>query len=141
LLLKTLESAGGLEELNSAHGAVSAYHGNNYLALVERFYPLAPPGAVHPGRRDRSGAHDGSVLNAVGQPGPSWGLDRGEDHRQGGRQQVTVAVNVERDRRRPGMLSRRHLEVCVSSYLAAAELRSGASRWWGRTPTPTCIPS
>jgi hypothetical protein len=52
LLLKTLESAGGLEELNSAHGAVSAYHGNNYLALVERFYPLAPPGAVHPGRRD-----------------------------------------------------------------------------------------
>ena len=31
---------------------------------------------------------------------------------------------VLRDKRRPGMLSRRHLEVCVFSYLAA-ELRSG----------------
>ena len=29
-----------------------------------------------------------------------------------------------RDRRRPGMLARRHLEVCVFSHLAA-ELRSG----------------
>jgi hypothetical protein len=48
---------------------------------------------------------------------------------------VTVAVDIDafagplwrrtlRDRRRPGMLARRHLEVCVFSHLAA-ELRSG----------------
>jgi hypothetical protein len=48
---------------------------------------------------------------------------------------VTVAIDMDafasaawrkilRDRNRPGMLVRRHLEVCVFSYLAA-ELRSG----------------
>ena len=44
-----------------------------------------------------------------------------------------------RDKRRPGMLARRHLEVCVFSHLAA-ELRPGISRWPVRTPTPTCTP-
>jgi hypothetical protein len=38
VLLKTLESAGGLEELSAAHEAVSAHHGNNYLPLLEGFY-------------------------------------------------------------------------------------------------------
>jgi hypothetical protein len=57
-----------------------------------------------------------------------------EDGQQGGRRR-TVSVNVDafasdawrkvlRDRQRPGMLARRHLEVCVFSYLAG-ELRSG----------------
>jgi hypothetical protein len=52
-----------------------------------------------------------------------------------GGQQRTVAINIDsfasdawktvlRDKQRPGMLARRHLEVCVFSYLAA-ELRSG----------------
>ncbi|WP_224389036.1 DUF4158 domain-containing protein [Pseudonocardia sp. ICBG1293] len=38
LLLKTLEDAGGVELLSAVHEAVSAYHGNNYLPLLEGFY-------------------------------------------------------------------------------------------------------
>lgn len=38
LLLKTLESADGLQQLSAAHEAVSAYHGNYYLPLLEGFY-------------------------------------------------------------------------------------------------------
>lgn len=34
LVLKTLEQAGGLEALASAHEAISAHHGNNYLPLL-----------------------------------------------------------------------------------------------------------
>ncbi len=52
-----------------------------------------------------------------------------------GNEQVRVSININafasemwkrtlRDKRRPGMLARRHLEVCVFSHLAA-ELRSG----------------
>lgn len=38
-LFKTLEAAGGLlEQLSAAYEAVSAYHGNNYLPLLARFY-------------------------------------------------------------------------------------------------------
>ena len=55
-------------------------------------------------------------------------------HDRDGRK-VTVAIDIDafasalwrrtlRDRRRPGLLARRHLEVCVFSHLAA-ELRSG----------------
>ena len=38
LVLKTLNQAGGLEALSSAHEAVSAHHGNNYLPLLDRHY-------------------------------------------------------------------------------------------------------
>jgi hypothetical protein len=38
LVLKTLDQAGGLEALSSAHEAVSAHHGNNYLPLLDRHY-------------------------------------------------------------------------------------------------------
>lgn len=37
-VLKALADAGGLEHLAATHQAVSAYHGNNYLPLLERFY-------------------------------------------------------------------------------------------------------
>ena len=37
-MLKTLESGGGLEQLMAAHQAVAAFHGNNYLPLLEAFY-------------------------------------------------------------------------------------------------------
>jgi hypothetical protein len=37
-VLKTLDQAGGLEALSSAHEAVSAHHGNNYLPLLDRHY-------------------------------------------------------------------------------------------------------
>jgi hypothetical protein len=38
LVLKALDRAGGLEQLASAHAAVAAYHGNNYLPLLEAYY-------------------------------------------------------------------------------------------------------
>ena len=38
LVLKTLADAGGIDALAGAAEAVSAYHGNNYLPLLERFY-------------------------------------------------------------------------------------------------------
>ncbi len=37
-VLKALESGGGLEQLMAAHQAVAAFHGNNYLPLLEAFY-------------------------------------------------------------------------------------------------------
>ena len=67
-----------------------------------------------------------------------------------GNEQVRVSIDINafaseiwkrtlQDKRRPGMLARRHLEVCAFSHLAA-ELRSGTSPWPARTPTPTCTP-
>lgn len=38
LVLKALEAAGGLDRLAAAHQAVAAYHGNNYLPLLEQYY-------------------------------------------------------------------------------------------------------
>ncbi len=38
LVLKALDGAGGLEQLAAAHAAVAAYHGNNYLPLLEAYY-------------------------------------------------------------------------------------------------------
>ncbi|MEV0668474.1 hypothetical protein ACIBI3_44620 [Actinomadura luteofluorescens] len=38
LVLKTLEQAGGVDALASAHEAVSAHHGNNYFPLLDQHY-------------------------------------------------------------------------------------------------------
>ncbi len=38
LVLETLDAAGGLERLAAAYESVAAYHGNNYLPLLEAFY-------------------------------------------------------------------------------------------------------
>ncbi len=38
LVLKALEQAGGVDALASAHEAVSAHHGNNYLPLLDQHY-------------------------------------------------------------------------------------------------------
>ncbi len=138
LLLKTLAAAGGVERLSAAHEVVSAHHGNNYLPLLEKFYKshrsalftlldtLEPTSADH------------SVLDAVeflrtirartGEYVPEKvTVGRGEGA-------VTVAIDIDfvteawREilvvRDRPGRMVRRHLEVCVFSYLAS-ELRSG----------------
>ncbi|MFC9251923.1 hypothetical protein [Amycolatopsis thailandensis] len=37
-VLHTLAGEGGIEEVSAAVEAVTAYHGNNYLPLLERFY-------------------------------------------------------------------------------------------------------
>lgn len=141
LLLKTLESAGGLEQLSAAHEAVSAYHGNNYLPLLERFYRSHRPALftlvdaldMVPTTADRSVLDAVEFIRANRHRRGDW-IEDTTTH-SGDGQQHTVTVDVDafasvvwrkvlREKNRPGMLSRRHLEVCVFSHLAA-ELRSG----------------
>jgi TnpA family transposase len=150
LVLKTLEQSGGVDALASAHEAVSAHHGNNYLPLLDQHYrshrsalfTLVEAIELEATTAERSVLEAVEFLRAlrgtkaafvpeemtVEQPGPAAGA-AGEP--------VTVRLRIEvdafasgqwrkilRDKNRPGMLVRRHLEACVFSYLAA-ELRSG----------------
>ena len=115
--------------------------GRLVLKALEQVLPLAPVGAVHPGRLhpvggDQRGAQRGRRGGVhPRQPGAPGRLDRGDDQGRATVRRVTFTVDVEafagemwrktlRDKRRPGMLACRHLEVCVFSHLAA-ELRSG----------------
>ncbi len=141
LVFKAIESGGGLEQLSAAHEAVAAYHGNNYLPLLERFYRSHRPvlfTLVDALDLQATSAERG-VLDAVEfiranrDRRGEW-IEESTVHIRDG-EPVTVAVDVDsfaseqwrktlRDKRRPGLLARRHLEVCVLSHLAA-ELRSG----------------
>jgi TnpA family transposase len=141
LLLQVLEDAGGIDELATAAEAVSAYHGNNYLPLLERLYRSHRPvlfTLVDAIELEATSA-DRSVLDAVEfirvnrDRRSDWIPETTTVEVDG--QQRTVAVNIDsfagdawkkvlRDKQRPGMVARRHLEVCVFSSLAA-ELRSG----------------
>lgn len=141
LLLKTLDAAGGVDELTSAHEAVSAYHGNNYLPLLERFYrshrsvlfTLVNSLELVATTADSSVIDAVEFLRAHRDRRSDWIAEHTTVDRDG--QRVTVSVDIDafageswrkvlRDKHRPGMLARRHLEVCVFSALAA-ELRSG----------------
>jgi len=140
-LLTTLDSAGGLEQLSAAYEAVSAYHGNNYLPLLDRFYRSHRPALftlvdaleLEPTTAEGGVADAVDFIRANRDRRGDW-IEETTTHTRDG-QQVIVAVDVDafagvgwrqvlRDKNRPGMLARRHLEVCVFSYLAA-ELRSG----------------
>jgi hypothetical protein len=140
-LLKTLESAGGLEQVSAAHEAVSAYHGNNYLPLLEGFYRSHRPTLftlvdaleMEPTTADRSVLDAVEFIRANRDRRSEW-IPETTVHTRDGRQ-LTVTIDVDafatvawrkvlRHKERPGMLTRRHLEVCVFSHLAA-ELRSG----------------
>jgi TnpA family transposase len=141
LVLKALEDGGGLERLSAAHQAVVAHHGNNYLPLLERYYKSHRPvlfTLVDALDLQATSAERG-VLDAVEfiranrDRRGEW-IGESTIHVRDGRH-VTIAIDIDsfasepwkktlRDRRRPGLLARRHLEVCVLSCLAA-ELRSG----------------
>ncbi|GAA3532850.1 Tn3 family transposase [Nonomuraea rosea] len=146
LVLKALDQAGGLEALAAAHEAVSAHHGKNYLPLLDQHYrshrsalfTLVDSIDLESTNAERS------VLDAVeyvmAQRGARSAFvpERLTVERQGpdgASVTVTLSVAIDafasgmwrkilKDPARPGMLVRRHLEVCVFSYLAA-ELRSG----------------
>ncbi len=146
LVLKTLAAAGGVEALSASHEAVSAHHGNNYLPLLARYYSSHRAALFT--LLDTLGLEatsaDRSVLDAVefiranrsrtGEYVPQRvTVERTDEH--GTKATVTLALDIEsfageswrkilRDADHPGRLMRRHLEVCVFSYLAA-ELRSG----------------
>lgn len=146
LVLKTLEQAGGLDALAAAHEAVSAHHGNNYLPLLDQYYrshrsalfTLVESIDLESTNADRSVLDAVEYLMAQRGARSAFVPDRVTVERPGpdGAREATVFwVDVEafasamwrkilKDPARPGMLVRRHLEVCVFSYLAA-ELRSG----------------
>ncbi|WP_199786467.1 MULTISPECIES: Tn3 family transposase [Actinomycetes] len=140
LLLKTLSDAGGIERLSAAHEVVAAHHGNNYLPLLEKFYKSHRSAlfTLLDTLDLEATSADHSVLDAVeflrairGRTGEyvpeKVTVGQGADA-------VTAAIDIgfvtEAWRKtlvvkdRPGKLVRRHLEVCVFSYLAS-ELRSG----------------
>jgi len=131
-VLATLNEAGGVEDLSRAHEQVTAYHGDNYLPFLEKFY-----------RRSRSVLFDLlDVLVLVPTTSDRTVLDAAEflkanrrrvgeyipDHAEGEPVDLSFAseawTNIVRDRRRPSSLVRRHFEACVFSYLAS-ELRAG----------------
>ena len=141
LVLKALEDAGGIDDLATAHEAVSACHGNNYLPLLERFYrshrpvlfTLVDAIEMEPTSADRSVLDAVEFIQANRERRSDWIPGTTTIERDGRQVALTIDVDafagdawrqVLRDRQRPGMLARRHLEVCVFSYLAA-ELRSG----------------
>ncbi|MGH3846183.1 MAG: Tn3 family transposase, partial [Pseudonocardiaceae bacterium] len=135
MVLSTLTKAGGLERVAGAHEDVSAHHGNNYAPLVHRFY-----------KSHRSAFFDliealdleatsaeRSVLEAVAflkgnqhRTGEYLSIQRGE--RADDLLDLSFASEawqkILRPKNKPGVVVRRHFEVCVFSYLAA-ELRSG----------------
>jgi TnpA family transposase len=146
LVLKTLEQAGGLDALAAAQEAVSAHHGNNYLPLLDQYYrshrsalfTLVESIDLESTNADRSVLDAVEYLMAQRGARSAFVPDRVTVERSGpdGAPETAVLwVDVEafasamwrkilKDPARPGMLVRRHLEVCVFSYLAA-ELRSG----------------
>ncbi|OLM27607.1 Tn5044 transposase [Pseudonocardia sp. Ae717_Ps2] len=142
LVLKTLADAGEIDALATAAEAVSAYHGNNYLPLLERFYrshrpvlfTLVDAIELEATSADRSVLDAVEFIRAVRDRRSDW-IPETITVEVDGQPPTTVSVDADafasdawhkvlRDKQRPGMLARRHLEVCVFSYLAA-ELRSG----------------
>jgi hypothetical protein len=145
-VLRTLGEAGGLEALVSAHEAVSAHHGNNYLPLLDQHYrshrsalfTLVNAIDLEPATAERSVVDAVEFLRALRGAKAAFVPERVTVERPGPDGEpaaVTLSIDVDafasvmwrkilRDKDKPGMLVRRHLEVCVLSYLAA-ELRSG----------------
>jgi TnpA family transposase len=146
LVLKALEEAGGLDALAAAHEAVSAYHGNNYLLLLDQHYrshrsalfTLVESIDLESTNAERSVLDAVEYLQAQRNARAAFVPDRICVEREGpdgALATVELAADVDafassawrkilKDPHRPGLLVRRHLEVCVFSYLAS-ELKSG----------------
>lgn len=146
LVLKALEDAGGLDALAAAHEAVSAYHGNNYLPLLDQHYrshrsalfTLVESIDLESTNAERSVLDAVEYLQAQRNARATVVPDRISVQRAGPHGTavaVELVVDVDafasamwrkilKDPGRPGLLVRRHLEVCVFSYLAS-ELKSG----------------
>ena len=146
---KTVESAGGFAGQYADIDRVSAHHGDNHTPLVARHFRrdraamLAMAGALEL----QATSADRSVLDALDYVREFTALirdhipdrvpARDDDGRlladAGGKpvmRELDVSFASEdwrraiRDRQRPGMFVRRHLEACVLTYLAE-ELRTG----------------
>jgi TnpA family transposase len=133
LMLQPLVAAGGVAKVSAEQAEISAHHGNNYMPLLTRHFRshrrvlFDLVGVLEFG----STSAERSVLDALRFIQSHRYLPREfiDDQTEDGRVLDTSFCSQNwaktiRDRDRPGMVVRRHLEVCVFSYLAA-ELRSG----------------
>lgn len=133
MMLQPLADAGGVAQVSAEHAEISAHHGNNYMPLLaDRFrshrkalFDLADTIDFE------STSADSSVLDALRFIQTNRHLTRThiDDHDEDGRRlDVSFCsqnwIKTIRSRDRPGRFVRRHLEVCVFSYLAG-ELRTG----------------
>lgn len=133
LMLKPLDDAGGVAQVSAEHAEISAHHGNNYMPLLaDRFrshrkalFDLADTIEFEPT------SADSSVLDALQFIRNNRNLTRtyiNDRHEDGRPVDVSFCsqnwIKTIRTRDQPGRLARRHLEVCVFSYLAS-ELRTG----------------
>jgi hypothetical protein len=133
MMLQPLADAGGVAQVSAEHAEISAHHGNNYMPLLaDRFrshrkalFDLADTIEFE------STSADSTVLDALRFVQANRHLTRThiDDHDPNGHPlDVSFCsqnwLKTIRDRDRPGKLVRRHLEVCVFSYLAS-ELRTG----------------
>jgi hypothetical protein len=135
-LLATIDANGGLAELRAEHEALTAHHHNNYLPLLDRFYRshrplllrLASVLVLEPTSTDRRLLDALEFVLANQARTAEYIPDSCVVTDPGTGQRVTRALDtsfapeawqpVIRDRRRPGRLVRRHLEICVFSCLA-----------------------
>jgi TnpA family transposase len=136
VLLAAIEANGGLAGLLAEHEALVAHHSNNYLPLLDRFYRshrslllrLTAVLVLEPTSTDRRllDALDFVLANQNRTAEYISDSHTVTDTETG--QQVSRVLDtsfapeawqkVIRDRRRPGKLVRRHLEICVFSCLA-----------------------
>ncbi len=133
MMLRPLTDAGGVAKVSAEHAEISAHHGNNYMPLLaSRFrshrkalFDLADTIDFE------ATSADSTVLDALHFIRANRHLTRShiDDLTDNGRRLDTSFCSQNwattiRGRDRPGKLVRRHLEVCVFSYLAG-ELRTG----------------
>lgn len=143
-VLETIETNGGLADLVAEHEALAAFHGDNYLPLLDRFYRshrglllrLAFVLVLEPASADRRllEALEFVRANATRTSeliGDEYTAEEDVvDETTGEVSTVTVRKHVDvsfapeawqkviTDKRRPGKLVRRHFEICVFSCLA-----------------------
>lgn len=133
LMLGPLAAAGGVAKVSAEHTEISAHHGNNYMPLLARHFRSHRSALFDlvEALEFESTSADRSVLAALRFIRSHRHLTREfvDDHLEGEEALDTSFCSQNwartiRDRDRPAMFVRRHLEVCVFSNLAA-ELRSG----------------
>ena len=154
LVLKALEDAGGIDDLATAQEAVSTYHGNNYLPLLERFYRSHRPvlfTLVDAIELEATSA-DWSVLDAVEfiranrDRRSDWIPETTTVEHDGQPTTVSVTVDAFASERCCGTSSGRGCWPadtwrCACSPTWPPSCGPETSRWWVRTPTPTCTPN
>jgi len=154
LVLKALEGGGGLEQLAAAHQAVAAFHGNNYLPLLEGFYrshravlfTLVDALELEATSAERGVLDALEFIRAMRHRRGEWIEQTCLVPRDGEQARISAGIDAFasdmwkrtlRDRRRPGCW-RGVTWRCACSPTWPPNCAAGTSPWSARTPTPTC---